>query len=207
MAFALQQLQNTAHFIIERCRYDSGDTLTKSNKRWVFDELVAALYELATRDKPLIVVNPQNGALKSFFELLDTHKIIFPDATYIIRNGTECYQRHNGMRTDIYDHRLRHQRGYKEQVKAARSDLSDMASLDDRGLEDVDVKALSEKLGEVVLDDAKDRDFAADAIAVPSASVTYQRQALVLASREDASADGVTKDRDERSVSKSSVFL
>lgn len=126
MGYALAQLQHTANYIVERCQYENHDKLTASTKRRLSNDLVRVLLELAAKNKPLMVIEPNNQALKAFFDMLIEDKIQFPDATYIIKQGTECYARCNqdkSQKTVIYDHRRRHEFGYKDEVKDLRKAL------------------------------------------------------------------------------------
>lgn len=104
MSYSLKHLQHTAHYIVNRCQYSSGESLSQSGKKHLHNEVVAALLDLSYRNTVMMVINPGNDALDGLFSALSEDKIVFPKNTiYLIQSTGESYEKVSGDKTKIYD--------------------------------------------------------------------------------------------------------
>jgi len=122
MSYSLKHLQHTAHYIVNCCQYSSGESLTASAKRHLFDELVIALRELSYRDTAVMVIDSNNLALRELFTSLLEDNIIFPqDTTFLIKSTGESFEKRKKVKTKIYDcQEIKYHRDAAEKYRAIR---------------------------------------------------------------------------------------
>lgn len=123
------QLIAAAAFIISNCSYLSGDELNPEDKSALYNGLLFGLNELVKRNKPLVVIEKNNGQLKDFFDLIKQQKVHYPYATYIIKSNGECFQRQQDCRTDIP-----WQQALEAQLGSLTQQLNQFANSDDMSL-------------------------------------------------------------------------
>ncbi len=122
MSYSLKHLQQTAHYIVNRCQYSSGELLSHSGKKHLHNEVVVALLDLSYRNTVMMVINPGNGALDGLFSALSEDKIVFPEnTTYLIQSTGESYEKVSGDKTKIYDCKeVKYNRGADQKYRAIR---------------------------------------------------------------------------------------
>ncbi|MGE3318656.1 MAG: hypothetical protein AB7I18_05115 [Candidatus Berkiella sp.] len=130
MSYQLRHLQHTINYIVNKLQY--ADTtlrtrqLSRSDKKWLAEELYVAIYPLQARNPKNIAINSANARLADFFGLLAGSHIQFPsETTYLLKRGGISYECHNKNRTEIYNREK-----MRNKVSARRS--AELAELSDR---------------------------------------------------------------------------
>jgi hypothetical protein len=122
MAYQLRHLQITADYIANQLKYANDDerkqNLTKSDKKWVTTALLQVLDPIQKSNPKVIVINPDNKKLISYFEYLEKNNIQFPmNTTYLLKRSGESYECKDGAKSEIYN---RHK--VKNKIAASRID-------------------------------------------------------------------------------------
>ena len=109
MTYSLQQLQKTAHAVVDTCRnmdttYYEG-RLSSSQKKWLQSELTVYLNILKKKNEETIFIHPSNSALTDFFANLKEQNITFPEnTTYLMMRTGESFVKQNDVITQFYDY-------------------------------------------------------------------------------------------------------
>jgi len=130
MSYNLSHLQHTVNFIVDQLKYADetlrSRELTKSDKKWVAEELFVAIHPLQARNPKNIALNISNIYLKDFLVLLHSSNIQFPaNTTYLLKREGISYELHDGNRKEIYNRQKS-----KDKLSAKRT--ADLAALTDR---------------------------------------------------------------------------
>ena len=109
MTYSLQQLQKTAHAVVDACR--NMDTthyegrLSGNQKKWLQSELTTYLNILKKNNQETIFIHPSNSDLADFFANLEEQNIAFPkNTTYLMMRTGESFVKQNNVITQLYDY-------------------------------------------------------------------------------------------------------
>tara|TARA_R110002110_G_scaffold121431_2_gene297266 strand:+ start:101502 stop:102056 length:555 start_codon:yes stop_codon:yes gene_type:complete len=105
MSYSLSHIQHTAHYIVNRCQYTSGESLGSAAKRELHDTIVLSLSELASRNTQNMIINPANLAIQSLFDYLAENYILFPqNVTFKMTASGRSFESMRGQSSlKIYD--------------------------------------------------------------------------------------------------------
>ena len=125
MTFPLPQLEFTADYIVNQCKYKNLKPLNFEDKIKATALLLQALNEIHLSNPHYIIINPdpeKNHQFIDFFTFLAKANILFPEKTdyKLMREGI-TYQRTEDKRKVIYNH-------HKIKKKAAKGREQDMES-------------------------------------------------------------------------------
>lgn len=96
MSYDLAHLQHTAHYVVAALRYESGELLTASNKKYYASLLTTCLSVMAKADPLTIVLDPKAHApeLVPFFSEIKESKIHFPtQSVFMLKNTGHSYEK------------------------------------------------------------------------------------------------------------------